>query len=165
MSDVDSILRSMKDDMIYTPHSPPNLNEIEALIDQFNEFNAISLRIEDRVLNCGLKAFDFDDAVVSMKCVILEMQLLQVKLAGKLEGKHYGSAQIKELSEAVEAYFMCSVVTSSMMREIASGLAAKANGGKFGFFKYRRMLKEYEKSRKARAFLAGALDYKCNENQ
>jgi hypothetical protein len=118
-----------------------------------NDLDTDIIATERSILECGLKPFDFGDAAAKLEESIQAAQRLCAELCRYSDHEESQGA----IQAAVE-YLRHLITTSSTMAELARKLEAKSKGDKFGFFQYRKKLKEYNKLSKSRSIAASRLD-------
>jgi uncharacterized protein Yka (UPF0111/DUF47 family) len=115
------------------------------LLHQLNRTLSAFLSIEKAMLNCGLRSFDFDESTEQIQ--LIENEILHIK------GKLYHHIIQPEGSSSINTaliYIDNLLKSISQLCSISAELAKKANGGKYGFFAYRKDLKIYKNYEKTR---------------
>jgi hypothetical protein len=112
--------------------------EFTEQLRELNELNSQIVYEENRILNCGLKKFDFQAASSRLKCLIDSASKMHLEMCRHLDQKNG-----RESIGVAVNYIATLIMTANEMMEIADRLDGKTKGIKFGFLQYRKKLKGY----------------------
>lgn len=139
----------MNDETLTVPYEPEDVplaySDFLVCLKKMSDIDHATLKTEAHVLNCGFKPFDFTKAATELD--------FNVRKAERLFGElcdHERKRGCPEPVTAAREYLACLIATSGKMAFIARRLGEQAKGEKFGFFEYRREIKEYRKLSKQR---------------
>ncbi len=130
--------------------------ELIQLLDQYlSEF----ISIENRMMNCGLSAFNFTEStnqiqIITQATIELKEGLYQFK--NQPEGNYSINTALNYLYHLLESM--------NQLGNISANLARKANGGKYGFFANNKDLKKYESNEKIRQSFGSQLNSALNRS-
>jgi hypothetical protein len=130
-----------------------SFEEHTELLQLLNRYLSEFISIENAMMNCGLHAFDFNESTNQIKTITGATIDLKEKLF-EYKNQPDGNYSINTAITYVD-HFLKSM---NQLCNISTNLARKANGGKYGFFAYRKDLKEYKNNEKVREAFGNQLN-------
>lgn len=134
-----------------------SFEEYTVLIQLLNRYLSEFISIEKAMVNCGLRAFDFNKSTnqietITAATIDLKEKLFQYK--NQPEGNYSINTAITYIDHLLKSM--------NQLFNISGNLARKANGKKYGFFAYRKDLQEYKNNEKDRESFGNQLNSALN---
>jgi hypothetical protein len=134
-----------------------SFEEYTALMQLLNRYLSEFISIENAMMNCGLRAFDFNQSTNQIKAITTSTIDLKEKLfhyKNQPEGNYSINTAITYVDHLLKSM--------NQLCNISGNLARKANGEKYGFFAYRKDLKEYKNNENVRESFGNQLNSTLN---
>lgn len=123
------------------------MNSLNSLLSEF-------VSVENSIMSCGLtKAFDFNastSALVEIDLAVKEIHRLISAFSNQQNGNY-------SINTAI-TYIDLLIASIEQLALISENLANKAKGMKYGFFAYRKDIKDYKKKENSRAAMGDQLN-------